>query len=153
MNVKSDGLKIEIIDSEEALLAIKDEWDTLIDKSINPSFFATFPFISTAWKYYRNDNDQLFILVVRRGATLVGIAPFRIENMKAANIRLLRVIRFIAEWGSGDKPSIVTTEEPDLIWNRIFEFLNKEYNQWERICLIEQPENSPILIQNIFQWY
>ena len=81
----------------------------LIEKSINPSFYSTFPFVYTAWKHYRSENDQLFILVVRRDATLVGIAPFRIESVKVGNIRLLRgmrlrVIRFIAEWGSGDKP-------------------------------------------------
>ena len=155
MNMKSEELRVELIASEEAFLALKDEWDALIDKSINPSFYATYPFVYTTWKYFRSENDQLFILLVRRGATLVGIAPFRIENMKAGNIRLLKVIRFIAEWGSGDKPSIVMTEEPERLYDRIFQYLNKEYTHWDMIHLPSQPANSPILNQKLLGniWY
>lgn len=145
MNMKSDDLRIELIDTEEAFLAIEDEWDALIYKSINPSFYATYPFVYTAWKYFTSENDQLFILLVRRGVTLVGIAPFRIQRMKAGNVHLLRVMRFIAEWGGGDKPSIVTTEEPEHLWNRIFQYLSNEYTQWDMISIAEQPANSPVL--------
>ena len=155
MNPNSDGLKIELIDSEEAFQAIKEEWDQLIEKSVNPSFYATYPFVYTTWKHFRNENNHLFILLVRRDATLAGIAPFRIEIMKEGNIYPLRVIRFIAEWGGGDKPSIVTIEKPDLVWNSIFQFLSKEFTQWDGIWLEEQPANSPILNQRFFRnrWY
>jgi hypothetical protein len=155
MNAINQELRIELIDSEEAFLAIKDEWDALIDKNINPSFYATFPFVYTAWKHYRTENNSLFILLVRRDAALVGIAPFRIDSMKVRNIRLFRAIRFIAEWGGGDKPAIVTTEKPDLIWDRIFQFLNKEFTQWDGILLTEQPTDSPVLNQKFFNniWY
>jgi hypothetical protein len=149
MNMKSEELKIELIASEEAFLSLKDEWDALIDKSSNPSFYTTYPFVYTAWKYFKSENDQLFILLVRRDATLVGIAPFRIQSMEAANIRLLRVIRFIAEWGGGDKPSIVTTEEPERMWDRIFQYLSNEYSLWDMISIAEQPANSPVLNQKI----
>jgi len=160
MITKNNELRIELIASEEAFVAIKDEWDHLIEKSIDSSFYATYPFIHTAWKHYRSENDKLFILVVRRGATLVGIAPFRIEHVKLGNIRLLsgiqlRVIRFIAEWGNGDKPSIVTSEEPEQIWDGIFQYLIKDYTQWDLLSLAEQPANSPIRNQRILSniWY
>lgn len=158
MNNKT--LSIELITSEESFVAIKDEWDQLIEKSYNSSVYDTYPFVYTVWKHYRSENDQLFILVVRRGETLVGIAPFRIERVKLGNMRLireirLRRIRFIAEWGNGDKPSIVTTEEPELIWETIFQYLNKDYTQWDIISLAEQPENSPVLNQKLLSniWY
>jgi len=155
MNPNSDGLKIELIDSEEAFQAIKEEWDQLIEKSVNPSFYATYPFVYTTWKHFRNKNNHLFILLVRRDATLAGIAPFRIETMKEGNIYPLRLIRFIAEWGGGDKPAIVTIEKPDLVWERIFQFLSKEFTQWDGIWLEEQPANSPILNQRFLSntWY
>jgi len=160
MNTKSYELRIELIDSEEAFFALQDEWDALIEKNINSSLYATYPFVHTAWKYFRNENDQLFILVVRRGATLVGIAPFRIGRRKVGNIRLLRGIklrdlRFISEWGGGDKPSIVTIEEPEIMWDRIFQYLSKEYTQWDMMSLAEQPENSPVLNQRLLSniWY
>ena len=160
MNTKSNELRIDLITSEEAFVEVKDEWDQLIEKSINSSFYATYPFVYTAWKHYRSENDQLFILAVRRGTTLVGIAPFRIKSVKLGNISLirgirLRMIRFIAEWGNGDKPSIVTIEEPEIMWNRIFQFLIKDYTQWDMISLAEQPASSPVLKQRVFSniWY
>ena len=160
MNEKRDSIRIEVIDSEEAFLDLKDEWDALIEKSINPSFYSTFLFVSTAWKHYRGETDRLCILVVRRDAKLVSIAPFRIGSVKLGNSRLLlgmrlRIIRFIAEWGSGDKPVIVTTEEPGRIWDVIFQFLRKEFTQWDGIWLVEQPVNSPVLDQRVLNkmWY
>ena len=160
MNEKSDSIRIEVVDSEEAFLALKDEWDALIEKSYNTSLYSTFLFVSTAWKHYRSETDRLFLLVVRRDATLIGIAPFRIGSVKLGNSRLLlgmrlRVIRFIAEWGSGDKPVIVTTEEPGHMWDVIFQFLGKEFTQWDGLWLVEQPVNSPVLNQRVFSkmWY
>jgi len=160
MNPLSDALKIEIIDSDEGFIALKHEWDALTEKSINPSFYATYPFVFTAWKHYHREDDRLFILVVRQGSTLVGIAPFRIGRVDVGNIRLLkgvqlRVIRFIAEWGSGDKPTILTTERPERIWDRIFQFLTREFTHWDGIWLVEQPVNSPILTRKAVRkiWY
>jgi len=151
INTKYEDLRIERIDSEEAFQAIENEWDALIDKSINSTFYSTYPFVFTAWKHFRSETDRLFILAVRRNGTLVGIAPFTIQSMKAANIRLLRVIRFIADWGGGDKPTIVTTEQPGLVWERIFEFLNEEFTQWDGIYLGEQPGDSLVLDSRLFQ--
>jgi len=155
-----DTLKIEIIDSDEAFIALKHEWDILTERSINPSFYATYPFVFTAWKHYHREDDRLFILVVRQGPTLVGIAPFRIGRVDVGNIRLLkgvqlRVIRFIAEWGNGDKPAILTTERPERIWDRIFQFLTREFTQWDGIWLVEQPVSSPILTRKAVRkiWY
>ncbi len=156
VNAKRDELRTELIDSEGALFAIQDEWDELHKKSINSSFYSTFLFVSTAWKYFRSENDRLCVLLVRRDSTLVGIAPFRIGNVKVGNIRLLRgiqlrVIQFIAEWGNGDKPVIVTTEKPELVWDSIFHYLSKEFTHWDGIWLVEQPVDSPVLSLNISQ--
>jgi hypothetical protein len=150
MKMKNYGLRIELVDSEEAFLAIEVEWNALFDKSINSSIYSSYPFVHTAWKYFRNENDRLFLLIVKRDATIVAIAPFRIEKVKMGNIRFKWLIRFIAEYGGGDKPSILTTEEPDCIWDGIFQFLSKEYTQWDGIQLFEQPANSPFLNQQFF---
>jgi CelD/BcsL family acetyltransferase involved in cellulose biosynthesis len=150
--MKSERIRVDLISSDEAILAIRDEWEALSEKVSVPHFFATFSFISAAWKYYRRENDQLFVLAMRRGTTLVGIAPFRIEQIKIGNAPLIRkmqirIIRFIAEWGCGDKPLIVTIEQPEIIWERILQYLNKEYTRWDMLSLAEQPEKSPVLNQ------
>jgi hypothetical protein len=124
----------------------------LSDISINSTVFVTYSFIHTAWKHFHGKNDQLFILIIRRGTTLVGIAPFRIERITLGNVSLLkkvyiRVIRFIGEWG--DKPALLTIEKPEIIWKVIFQYLNENYSQWDMISLAEQPESSPILDQRI----
>jgi hypothetical protein len=145
-------LNIELINSDESFVALKDAWDQLIEKSFNSSVYASFPFVYTSWKHHRSENDELFILVVKRRTTIIGIAPFRIERVKIASIPVIRniqirIIRFIAEWG--DKPTILTTEEPEIIWDNIFRYLNNKYTQWDVISLAEQPITSPVLSQKI----
>jgi CelD/BcsL family acetyltransferase involved in cellulose biosynthesis len=152
--MKSERIRVDLISSYEAISAIRDEWEALSEKVSTHHFFATFSFISAAWKYYRSDNDQLFVLAMRRGATLVGIAPFRIEQQKIGNAPLIRkmrirIIRFIAEWGCGDKPLIVTLEQPEIIWERILQYLKNEYTRWDILYLAEQPEKSPVLKQGV----
>jgi hypothetical protein len=111
-------LNIELINSDESFMALKDPWDHLIEKSYNSSVYASFPFVNTSWKHQSSENDQLFILVVKRRKTIIGIAPFRIERVKIASIPIfrnmqIRIIRFIAEWG--DKLTILTTEKPEIV--------------------------------------
>lgn len=161
MNNKNPDLRVDLIDSDKVFIDLQNEWNELSEKSINPSFYATYPFVYTAWKHYRSENDRLLILTIRRGATLVGIAPFRIESRKMGNIRFLkgvyiRVIRFISEWGGGDKPSILTIEDPEILWEAIFQYLIKDFTKWDMISLAEQPENSPVRNQrllNNFRYY
>jgi len=150
MKMKTDGLRIELVDSEEEFLAMKVEWNALFDKSINSSIYSSYPFVHTAWKYFKNENDRLFILIVKRDATIVAIAPFRIERVKMGNLCFKWLIRFISEYGGGDKPSILSIEEPECIWEGIFQFLSEEFTQWDGIQLFEQPANSPILNLKFF---
>jgi CelD/BcsL family acetyltransferase involved in cellulose biosynthesis len=161
MSNKNHDLRVDLIDSDKDFIDIQNEWDELSEKSVSPSFYATYPFVYTAWRHYRNENDRLLILTVRRGATLVGIAPFRLENRKMGNIRFLkgvyvRVIRFISEWGGGDKPSLLTIEEPEIVWEAIFQYLIRDFTKWDMISLAEQPENSPVRnlrLLNNFRYY
>ena len=149
MNKNIDSLTIEVINSEEALMTIEDDWNHLISESIDPSFYSTFYFVQIAWKHFNNKADRLFILLVKRDGEIVGIAPFRISIEKMSIISI-RVIRFIAEWGEGDRPKIVTTENEALIWNKIYHFFNNEFKQWDGINLAEQSVGTPILSQGFF---
>jgi len=150
MKMTTDGLRIKLVDSEEEFLAMEVEWNALFDKSINSSIYSSYPFVHTAWKYFKNENDRLFILVVKRDATLIAIAPFRIARVKMGNLCFKWLIRFISEYGSGDKPSILSIEEPECIWEGIFQFLSEEFTQWDGIQLFEQPANSPVLNLKFF---
>lgn len=145
-----DSLTVEIIDSERKFTALEQEWDRLIAESDGSSFFSTFDFVHTAWKHFHGKADRLFILLVKRGERLVGIAPFMIKIRRIGGIPLIRAIKFIVEWGNGDKPTLVTTENPELIWTCIYRFLSTEFTQWESLYAMEQPMNSPLLKQPFF---
>lgn len=149
-NRDADALTIEIINSEKALEKIEDEWNNLISESRNSSIFSTFQIVKIAWKHFHSSTDKLFILVLKKDNKIVGIAPFKIR-IKKALLFPIRVIGFIAEWGDGDKPCIATTiESEEVVWHRIYQFLQNEYKKWDWIVLTEQPIDSIILKQDIF---
>ncbi len=91
------------------------------------------------------------MVAVREAETLVGIAPFIIEPEMLLSKVPFRVIKFVAEWGDGDKPRLVTTQDEAWMWTRIQEFLTCEFKAWDAIALDEQPIDSPFPAAGAFR--
>ena len=114
-----DSVVGEIIDSLPGLDAIRDEYIELFQRARNPSFFCSFQFVRTAWVNFHGRRDRRLVLAVREAEKLVGIAPFIIEPEMLLPKVPFRVIKFVAEWGDGDKPRLVTTQDEAWMWTRI----------------------------------
>jgi len=143
-------LSIKIIDTENEMIEHKKDWDRLIFNGIDSTIYSGFTFVHTAWRHFKTPNDELFILVVKQGSDIVAIAPFRIERQKFMGLPSIRIIRFIAEWGEGDKPRIISKIPVDLVWKRIHLFLHKEYRRWDSLYLLEQNKATLDIAQYIF---
>jgi CelD/BcsL family acetyltransferase involved in cellulose biosynthesis len=142
---------IELIDSLKGLDRIELEYERLFERSRNPSFFCSFPFVRTAWAHFNQAPDRLLVLAIRKRGQLVGAAPFMIEPDKLFWLYSFRVIRYVADWGDGDKPRIVTTEDERVVWKAICDFLMREFTAWDAISFDEQPLESPILESGCFR--
>jgi hypothetical protein len=111
-------MNVHIVDSEQALHSLEREWNDLSSKDATSSFFSSFDYVRIAWEHFKGKSDRLFILLLRNGDRLAGIAPFKISRSYLWGIPA-RTIKFIAEW-EGDRPGIVVEGTEELAWNWIW---------------------------------
>lgn len=88
---------VERITDEADFEKIKEEWNALLEASPANCFFLTWEWLFTWWRYL-SGGRRLFILAVRSGGELIGLAPL---VLKPARLRLLRPFRTLEFLGSG----------------------------------------------------
>src|SRR5215831_11564547 len=133
-------MTVQIISTENELIALENDWIYLTSKNAATSFFSSFNYIRASWDYFKRTSDRLFVLVVREEQDILGIAPLRISLCHYRRIPA-RVIEFIAAW-EGDRPGIVSLGDDILVWEQIYGFLNSEFKEWDVITLDEQAVDS-----------
>lgn len=138
MNAPKSHLDISVIDTLHQLDRIEHEYTDLLARSRNPSIYVSFEFVRTAWVHFSAASDRLFLLTIRSAGRLIAIAPFVIEPEPLFFFPSYRVIKYITEWGYGDKPRILTSEDEDLVWDEICNFLSHTFCTWDAIALDEQ---------------
>jgi len=67
-------LTLDQITNLPGLLSIRDEWGEVWQASSDRSPFNTWQWVVTWWEHFGR-NDELAVLLARRGDALVGIAP------------------------------------------------------------------------------
>lgn len=135
---------VEIIEDASRIPEIEEIWNRLAAGNPDVSVYSSFPFVATAWNHFKRRQDRLFVLVVKNKEVITALAPMRITTEKLIGGMPFRVIRFIAEWGNGDSPRLVTSGDERSAWQAIAHFLTFRHKAWDGIELAEQPDNAPV---------
>jgi CelD/BcsL family acetyltransferase involved in cellulose biosynthesis len=141
-------LNISVIDSEQGLESIEDEWSLLLQQSSSDTIFLTWEWIKAWWGSY-GAGRRLWILKVERDGNLVGLAPFYQEEFRRFGIFEYRGVYLIGD-GSSDSDYldlISKRDEEEFVARSIVKHLLKHQDQWDVLFLNEIPESSPH-----FQW-
>jgi CelD/BcsL family acetyltransferase involved in cellulose biosynthesis len=69
---------IQKIETLDELVALREEWDALVDASASPSIFHTHEWLCTWWKHLA-ENRQLFVLIRRTNGKLSAILPLALR--------------------------------------------------------------------------
>ena len=82
-NIEIQAISLDIITTDAAFYELKDEWNSLLNKSNADSIFLTWEWISTWWKYFNKKTD-LWVITARQAETkqLIGIAPLAIKKIR-----------------------------------------------------------------------
>jgi CelD/BcsL family acetyltransferase involved in cellulose biosynthesis len=105
--VVSDGAyRIEVIRTDEELLALEPEWRSLYETSRPRNPFLSFEW-TTACRKHLCPNAGLFILLARRARALVGVAALRVDRERG-----FRVLRFVGDGRSDYQGFLVSPEHP-----------------------------------------
>jgi CelD/BcsL family acetyltransferase involved in cellulose biosynthesis len=136
------SLAVSVVDTLESLDKLQEEYVELFEASEDASIYSSFDFVRTAWIHYAGETDQLLLLAVRRGDQLVALAPFVIEPVPLVGQRPFRVIKFISEWGEGDRHRLLSFEDQGVVWHALHAFLDCQFLAWDALLLDEQPLDS-----------
>jgi len=106
-------MQIQQIENAVDLDSLRDEWDSLLERSAANSVFLTWEWLRTWWKFLA-ENRKLSLIALRQDGELIALAPLGIRR---ASIRQLIPFRRVDFLGSGT----VGSDYLDLIVRRGWE--------------------------------
>src|SRR5262245_56250139 len=105
-------LKVEKVTTIEGFRELEAVWDRLLQQSASNSITLTFDWLSTWWEIF-GEGRELYILVVRDGEMVIGIAPMGKRLVQHYGLLPFRRLEFLA---SGE-------EEADEICSDYLDFI------------------------------
>lgn len=131
----TDVAKIESLEEFEKLRSV---WGKLIESEEHPTIFETFEWLNAWWHSFGRDH-KLFILVIRSGGSVVGIAPLMLSE-RSIFVRRGRMVRFIGT-PEADYCDFIGRDKV-LIVKRVINYLLERREEWTAVDLSQIPERS-----------
>lgn len=132
----SGDLAIQQISNVAELNALEAEWRNLESRCDTARIFATFDYISLAWKHFHGPSDRLLVLAIRERGVLVAVAPFRMSTRSFRGIPA-RVVEWLATW-EGDRPGLLCSVDPTACWTLLEHYFGFTFRNWDLLQLCEQ---------------
>ncbi len=138
-------VSMEVIQTFEAFLKLRQKWNALLEKSgiINP--FLRHEWLSAWWKGY-GDDKKLFILEFKQGAETIGLIPLMQYQTRLTGLSL-EVMGFISNYWT--RMDFVVSREHEQCLRQLVGVIKKE----KRLFLFSQIDGNslalPILIQTL----
>jgi CelD/BcsL family acetyltransferase involved in cellulose biosynthesis len=109
---------VEVADPN-AIAAMRDDWNDLVDRSVNATIYQSWEWNDAWWKWFGR-GKKLCLLLVREHGVLVGIAPFYVSR----HLKLpLRRMAFLGTGPSDYLDIIVQVDKSDQITLAVLEHL------------------------------
>jgi len=136
-------IEISIVDSEDGLKCLRDDWNRLLQQSSSDTIFLTWEWMVSWWGSY-GTGRTLWILKVEMDNELIGLAPLYKQKFHWFGYLSYSGLYLIGD-GSGDSDYLdliakVGTEE--VVVRSLVEFLLKHQTQWDVFFLNETPSTS-----------
>ncbi len=120
--------QIDVIKAEKRWDALNSEWNDLVDRCERASIFMTWEWLRPWWRNYKGPNDTLYLVTVRIGGRLVGVAPLY-RHRVAHSIYILGIVGDSSE--DSEYLDIITDDAyGDLIPIAITDYLMSKKTTW-----------------------
>jgi len=130
-----DVAKIESLEEFEKLRSV---WGKLIESEEHPTIFKTFEWLNAWWHSFGRDH-KLFVLVIRSGGDVVGVAPLMLSERSTFG-RWRRTVRFIGT-PEADYCDFIGRDKL-LIVKRVMDYLLEKSEDWTTVDLSQISERS-----------
>src|SRR5947208_10757678 len=134
-------ITVEKVTSGEGFKRLAAVWNPLLAESASNTLSLTFEWLTVWWEVFGTERE-LYILVVRDGEELIGIAPLLRREMRHYGVLPYRRLEFLAS--GEDEADEVCSEYLDFILRRgraeealagIYEFLHAHAAEWDELLL------------------
>lgn len=137
---------VERLGSAEDLAALQDPWEALTAEIREGSFFLTWGWIHTWWRFLHADHDLWLLTARDQEGRLAGIAPWMCRREKIGPLTVRR-LSFI---GRGlARPThldiVARSEEREALAAAFVRYLQERRNEWDLLELEGLRENSPLV--------
>ena len=128
MSSLPDGELHVQIATEDDFRSLREDWNGLLARSASTSVFLRWEWIHTWWEIFRKQR-ALFLITVRQGRRLVGIAPFYIEPASSIGERRLR---FCSDDLSPDYLDVIAEKGLEsAVLRKIAGCVKRRANEWD----------------------
>lgn len=91
--------QVEELQDWSAVVALRDDWNRLFAQSPSASFFQSFDWLETYWRFY-GSGQSLRVMVVREAGAVAGIVPLALIH-EPSKLGAVRVLTYpMAYWGT-----------------------------------------------------
>ena len=127
-----NALTVERVNDPAVLEALRETWNTLLATNATRTAELTYEWQMAYWKYSSRDSE-LFVLVVKDGPEVIGIASMRVVRRRVLGVRV-RELRFIADKESNYQDFIIGRNRPAVL-QAIANYLKAHHDQWDILYL------------------
>ncbi len=118
--------------------ALRNEWSHILSQSESKDAFLTWEWMFSWWKNIGQHNHQLWLLTVRDGERLIGIAPLMLNTRKKSFFRY----RKLENIGNPDcDVSGIVSLEPEKTARVILTYLLDRGSEWDILEIRELPQD------------
>lgn len=152
-------LTVQVVNEVTAFASLEREWDELAANS-SATVFQTFDWQYLWWKHFAVRRDcHLFLVLVKSGEKLIGIAPFYIQTYSIMGFRIFRQLKFVGGGIQSSRLTVLSLERDgpsdylDIVAMRGHErqvasvlaaFLRQKSYLWDEMYFQNVPEESTI---------
>ena len=138
----------ELITTRAALWQLAPAWNALLRESASDTLSLTWEWLSAWWDVF-GDSRELYVIVIRSGEEVIGIAPLLRKRLLHYGLLPFRRLEFLAS--GEDEADAICSEYLDFILRRgreaealrsIFAYLRAHQGDWDEILLSSIREDS-----------
>ncbi len=135
-------VQVRAITNPADFVAMREDWDGLLNQAQAMNIFLTFDWLTTWWRHYGR-KAQLYILAAYEQNTLIGLAPLMVQQRRLAGFPIFRKVAFIGTGISDRLDVLLTPGKEQAILSAMISHLQNQ--RWDIVDLQEIPEESMTL--------
>jgi CelD/BcsL family acetyltransferase involved in cellulose biosynthesis len=141
-------VRIEKVTTREGFAALEPAWNRLLEESASNTLTLTYEWLATWWEVF-SEGRELYILLVRDGNELIGIAPMLKRTVQHYGVLPFRRIEFLAS--GEDEADEICSDYLDFILKRgreqqaldfILRYICEKDTDWDEILLTDMDGDS-----------